>query len=905
MWTVCKGHDALNELNFRNIQIEPCNDDMNQRKSKFKYFNQTVGQYANVDSYLETHFHLMREDFFRPLREGLRQYLNRNEEKNSDISVYENVRIIGVSIIQEKFIYRVKLNLGKKHALALAESSKNMMQGNLVLISCDHLTSCHWAVIEMRDENLRINGIVGISFLSQIKVDISKSYTLIEPTNFYVPYKHVLTALQFLNENNFPLAEHIVRVEKEVCPPAYLSSPNTGIKSEYDLSVVVYPSLMHQSFSRDSIFEEPNLDECRRAVVCTVVVDPVVSNALKNVRVTDNIKSWPTADKFKLDKSQFAALHHALSSRMTLIQGPPGTGKTFIGLKIVQALLHNSVVWRSISTRKISKIPILIVCYTNHALDQFLEEMKSNTRNIVRIGGSCESVPLKTNQIQELKQVVLKKKQFPRETVIAGYSLNKKVRKAETRFNNLQSLFENLTERRGIITLNLFSRYKIIPEALHTKFSPYDYLGWILPNTGEVHYSPINDCVEDELARGFDDLRVSSKRQFQRIDSPTMSDIEATTIDFDILPGTFLSKIARLENESWSANSRKKINEMRKELNALEKLPVYVTNDILYLEVQTGVDIYHMTFQDRLLLYASWKRRLEEHYRYRIKNLQQTSIERYSTKPSIELVQSQILSYKAQLQGLLTVKGLIKWESFTKIKIIPKIFRKMTPFKYHNWLLTSNEGDPKLIPTSEMWSIWKPEPNSRLSDDVSVWQDNVEAYREMLAVRRDNFIVHRPIKLSDDFFEVTSQNYTKKIIALQQQKKCMYDDTLDFEINELQVKRKTLNRVLMVIKGFSDAPETETEFRFHNLHMHNLTLIDRCRLYASWRRSLIEILHQEMSHLRDELQELAAERLAIRTSQYLHICRQADIVGMTTTGAAKWQSLLNDLKPKIGECVNV
>lgn len=47
-------------------------------------------------------------------------------------------------------------------------------------------------------------------------------------------------------------------------------------------------------------------------------------------------------------------------------------GKTYVGLKIVQALLRNESVWQ-ISAQK---FPILVVCYTNHALDQFLEGNK-------------------------------------------------------------------------------------------------------------------------------------------------------------------------------------------------------------------------------------------------------------------------------------------------------------------------------------------------------------------------------------------------------------------------------------------------------------------------------------------------------------------------------------------------
>lgn len=38
-----------------------------------------------------------------------------------------------------------------------------------------------------------------------------------------------------------------------------------------------------------------------------------------------------------------------------------------MGLKIAQALLSNEDLWKE------DEAPMLVVCYTNHALDQFLE----------------------------------------------------------------------------------------------------------------------------------------------------------------------------------------------------------------------------------------------------------------------------------------------------------------------------------------------------------------------------------------------------------------------------------------------------------------------------------------------------------------------------------------------------
>lgn len=78
-------------------------------------------------------------------------------------------------------------------------------------------------------------------------------------------------------------------------------------------------------------------------------------------------------EKTTLDPAQQASVLHALSSELALIQGPPGTGKSYTGICLVKTLLD--------SCSKIKSGPILIVCYTNHALDQFLESLVKRTLN--------------------------------------------------------------------------------------------------------------------------------------------------------------------------------------------------------------------------------------------------------------------------------------------------------------------------------------------------------------------------------------------------------------------------------------------------------------------------------------------------------------------------------------------
>jgi hypothetical protein len=101
-----------------------------------------------------------------------------------------------------------------------------------------------------------------------------------------------------------------------------------------------------------------------------------------NHRSNNNIK-FPLAITQQVDDSQLQAFKTALSSKVALIQGPPGTGKTFISTLITKVLLTN------VSS------PILVVCFSNHALDQFLSHLLSYTTSIVRIGGRCNDERLK------------------------------------------------------------------------------------------------------------------------------------------------------------------------------------------------------------------------------------------------------------------------------------------------------------------------------------------------------------------------------------------------------------------------------------------------------------------------------------------------------------------------------
>ncbi|KAL4985180.1 hypothetical protein BDW68DRAFT_198990 [Aspergillus falconensis] len=105
-----------------------------------------------------------------------------------------------------------------------------------------------------------------------------------------------------------------------------------------------------------------------------------------------------------LDDAQASALVRTLQQKIGLIQGPPGTGKSFTGVALIKVLLANKA-----SIRK-GLGPIICVCYTNHALDQLLEDLLDNkiTSQIIRIGSQSKSERLQPLKLRSVAQGVEK-----------------------------------------------------------------------------------------------------------------------------------------------------------------------------------------------------------------------------------------------------------------------------------------------------------------------------------------------------------------------------------------------------------------------------------------------------------------------------------------------------------------
>ena len=86
-------------------------------------------------------------------------------------------------------------------------------------------------------------------------------------------------------------------------------------------------------------------------------------------------------------------------------------------------LLHNKDIWCD------THGPILVVCYTNHALDQFLEGIHEfHPEGIIRVGGRSSSEKMMKCNLREIKLKMRKEKKIPERIKRAYRSAYEKVR---------------------------------------------------------------------------------------------------------------------------------------------------------------------------------------------------------------------------------------------------------------------------------------------------------------------------------------------------------------------------------------------------------------------------------------------------------------------------------------------
>ena len=382
------------------MSVVPTYEDVVSESPLYLRPNIIKGFFPDLETYLDVHFRLLLEDFMTPLRQGFAQVRRGETKRIPSVRIYEKVRFDS-SLVNLRNVIPERTSSWKCCWIRFEPLpyvhwaiSKRLIHGSLVCLwdpSSQGPDGFIVATVAMSKPEYLANGrlVVALATENLPQDFLRREYLMIESVVFYEPYRAVLEALQAFNYDNFPFLSYILGFETQSYQPDYLKN-------------------------------------CQRYFVDTL-------NSTSTVYDVANSRSWPSAHELGLDSRQHEAFIHALTSRLSLIQGPPGTGKTYLGnfwfvliiwhdevnlfyvtgLRIVQSLLRNKSQWYgeftaqnipTMSFQRTSKrnrqahdfqnfqsndqrSPIVVICFTNHALDQFLEGIHVTTDRIVRIGG--------------------------------------------------------------------------------------------------------------------------------------------------------------------------------------------------------------------------------------------------------------------------------------------------------------------------------------------------------------------------------------------------------------------------------------------------------------------------------------------------------------------------------------
>ncbi|BFZ12700.1 hypothetical protein BsWGS_15739 [Bradybaena similaris] len=766
---------------FVDLPVVPTISDLQENAKPFIRCVQTEGGYKDINHYLDVQFRLMREDFILPLREAIVKFKQSGCEKSfnsSDVRFYFDVKIIG-TIISERIDHFLQFNVSAWQFL------KRLIFGSLLCLSKDNFESVLFATVTQCDEENLAKGIITVNFKTGLD-DVFNStssdvYILAETTAYFESYCHVLEGLQEM-VTKLPLQEYIIHCKTELKPPRYLLSSGTvcGVP-KYDISCLM-----------------ENEITCKVPVLTTV--------------------KWPKAEVMCLNESQRAAAQLALTKELAIIQGPPGTGKTYVGLKVMQVLLENKHIMAE-SDEKNSD-PILVVCYTNHALDQFLEGvLKFCPDGIVRVGGQSKSDKLCKFNLTCLKQKLI--------------VMNSCVK---------QSVKECFVEMETISTQ--ISKLNTIMESLHT------------------------DIINEKVLEGFVkkyhyDSLVSAREQLNNIGQINAwlktDNSTARSVVPQMIKRHLCSLVLELETTSLGINVSKEMNIIERATFYHFYLNKYTDNlkkeiDLLSKQIQSRETANRIKEIENCLKDARRKILADEEMSQVLPKVFLNKMSKYLTSdgrpfvvPENAVVESWLLGLNKDLQSQLDDVEFIR-----------------------NNNTQEEENDVYFD------NAYKKEQNDRMVDDDDVYVDKCnEGLRT--ALNNMTFVIQRAhsLGISDDIF-------TEEEVGMEEWK--------------TQVKSLNLRKVfdkLRLIKPMTEENENNVT------NVWDLDLNERFALYNLWIRRYKETLTQKMQELVNNYKSLQEKKAQVNSEETLSVLRKANVIGMTTSGAARHRAVLQALGCRI------
>ncbi|PKC03010.1 hypothetical protein RhiirA5_452565 [Rhizophagus irregularis] len=402
----------------------------------------------------DTQFRLLREDLLNPIRSGISNLLtallqehsssnngdlklskelkkiqdkggrfsyNDGTNRNCDLQVYTNIQFADISCDRKRGfactirftppITSAKDAIGRKEYW---ERSKKILVGSLVTLILPNqklkptsinkfdFYSLYFGVIVTRDLNalskdehsaeIVINFIdpsiypIALSEISNFRKGSLEKRFMVESTGVYLEaYYHILKTLQTTDSSSLPFEKYLT--------PNFDDMNNVeGSSSTLDIKVESPMYTRAPGFQFDLSILCKNKHHLKLNVADKSSYNEVVKDIVKY----SDIGKLPNGNPYGMDETQAKALVSSLTREIALVEGPPGTGKTIVGVQIMKVLLARE-------NRKAKIGPILTICFTNHALDQFLEHLlDERIMNIVRLGSRTKSEKIRGFTLEEI-----------------------------------------------------------------------------------------------------------------------------------------------------------------------------------------------------------------------------------------------------------------------------------------------------------------------------------------------------------------------------------------------------------------------------------------------------------------------------------------------------------------------
>lgn len=715
--------------------------------------------YKNWLQYYDIHFRLIREDFIAPLRRGVTAFLKGERgRKNRDVKTYSDAVIHSQVTTRDKGIcFMVKFDVsGFRRVNYKWNHSKRLIFGSLLCfipITKDDIL--FGTVADRKEEDLN-NGEFMVQFEGSI-IDAmthcrqKTKFELVESNSYFEATSPILRSIQKAEVETMPFTKQLIEGQCDVvAPPAYLQ---VDAKPVYNLSCL-YGSMKKRRLK-----------------------PPLTIEVL-------NTESWEAVSNVELDSSQLNAIQTALTQEIAVIQGPPGTGKTYIGLKIVEGLLENRKVWDPCKSS-----PIFVMCYTNHALDQFLEgiidtECHGREIQVIRVGGRCKSEK------------------------VDAYNLNKVCRSAPWWHRRDHEISQNIAELKEEME-------NCNPEKIWNKINGYHFRRSLLPMTviwhlaHPDHFYQLTQMVYCKEHKGK---------------------------ELEVWLGLWEEVVYQSKKEKMKKNAksgeREQQNDVKKQPQQPHKPFVPNTHENEKMK-EEKIEREATLAQDERMLD-------NEHQRPQ------------STDKDVEHRDAQPNDMETQPQQ--PDKGSV-------------------PNTHENESEDKMEEEEKI----------EIEGEATLAQDERMLDNDVEGYQRVQSIEKD--VEHRDVVEKFHKGQLSDSS----------------DDDSEGEEEDIHKKSKWVRRLdadYTIMRNLFKNPMDDEEADEIE-QIDRLSPSDRWRLYNHWAEKRYKYLQECNREQVRQYSEKCRELANLKQLEDRYILEKADVVGMTTTGAAKYQHILHQIKPKI------